>query len=204
MADVGYIRVSSVDQNTDRQLDGIALEETFVDKISGKNIDRPQLQECLRYLRKSDTLHCHSMDRLARNLKNLQELVEDLTAQGIKIHFHKENLTFSGGDNAMSMLMLQIMGAFGEFERSLIRERQREGIKKAKEQGKHLGRKPKLSLNQQKEVIALVDAGENKKDLAERFKVSRVTIYKILKDFKMGEISGPVETQLSLPVSVSA
>lgn len=206
MTNIGYRRVSSIDQNPDRQLadmnftaddEGTTL---YTDKVSGKSLDRPKLKLCLNYLRKDDVLHCHSMCRLARDLKSLQEIVSDLTAQGIKVHFHKESLIFTGEDDAMSTLMLQIMGSVAQFERSLIKERQREGIKKAKELGKHLGRKPKLSLNQQREVVALADAGEQKKDLAERFGVSRVTIYKTLKDFKTGEISGPVETQLSLPV----
>lgn len=87
---VGYIRVSSIDQNTDRQLSGIELNKTFSEKISGKDINRPQLQECLEYLREGDTLHVHSIDRLARNLADLQGIVADLTGRGISVKFHKE------------------------------------------------------------------------------------------------------------------
>ncbi len=181
MADVGYIRVSSVGQNTDRQLDGVKLDHTFSEKISGKSTERPKLQECLRFLRVGDTLHVHSMDRLARNLKDLQQMVEDLTARGVMVQFHKEHLTFTNDTNPMSKLMLQIMGAVAEFERSLIKERQLEGIKKALEKGVQFGRQQKLSDTQKKELIAMINTGKNKKDVAEHFEISRPTLYKILK-----------------------
>ncbi len=126
-AHIGYIRVSTTDQNTERQLDGITLDKTFTDKLSGKDTQRPQLQACLEYIREGDTLHVHSMDRLARNLMDLQGMVESLTNRGIVVQFHKESLTFTDDTNAMNKLMLQIMGAVAEFERSLIRERQRKG-----------------------------------------------------------------------------
>ena len=125
---VGYIRVSSVDQNSDRQLSDTSLDVVFEDKCSGKDTQRPQLKACLRHLRSGDALHVHSIDRLARNLKDLQTLVEELTGRGVTIRFNKENLTFTGDANPMQKLMLQMMGAFAEFERSMIRERQREGI----------------------------------------------------------------------------
>ena len=180
MANVGYIRVSSAGQNTDRQLDGILLDKIFTEKISGHKIDRPQLQACLEYLREGDTLHVHSMDRLARNLADLQKMVEDLIVQGIRIKFHKEGLEFNGQDNPMSKLLMQVMGAVAEFERALIRERQAEGIRKAQKKGVRFGRQPKLSEDQQKEVLALVDAGQEKKAVAEQFGISRPTLYKIL------------------------
>ncbi|WBA79921.1 recombinase family protein [Endozoicomonas sp. GU-1] len=121
---VGYIRVSSIDQNTSRQLDGIELDTTFEEHCSGRDINRPQLKACLPHLRQGDRLHVHSIDRLARSLKGLQSLVEDLTEHGISIQFHKENLVFTGDSNPMHKLMFQMMGAFAEFERSMIRERQ--------------------------------------------------------------------------------
>ena len=105
---VGYIRVSSVDQNTARQLDGVELDTTFEDRCSGKDTNRTQLKACLRHLRKGDCLNVHSIDRLARSLKDLQGLVEDLTEKGISIQFHKENLTFSGDSNPMHKLMFQM------------------------------------------------------------------------------------------------
>ncbi|MCP3943123.1 MAG: recombinase family protein, partial [Desulfobacteraceae bacterium] len=139
---VGYIRASSSGQNLDRQLDGIELDEIFKDEISGKDKNRPNLKRCIKHCRKGDILHIHSMDRLARNLKDLLEIVEDLIGQGTSVKFHKENLTFNGQNDPMSKLMLQVMGAVAEFERSLILDRQKEGINKALQKGVKFGPKP--------------------------------------------------------------
>ena len=177
---VGCIRVSSVDQNTARQLEGIDLDTTFEDHCSGKDTNRPQLKACLRHLRQGDHLHVHSIDRLARSLKDLQTLVEELTKQGISVHFHKENLIFSGDSNPMHKLMFQMMGAFAEFERSMIRERQREGIAAARKQGKQIGAKPKLTEEQLAEIRERLDSGEQKKALALEYEVSRQTLYNAL------------------------
>ena len=174
---VGYIRVSSVDQNTARQLDGLHLDTTFEDHCSGKDTNRPHLQACLRHLREGDRLHVHSIDRLARSLKDLQTLVEELTEQGISIQFHRENLIFSGDSNPMHKLMFQMMGAFAEFERSMIRERQREGIAAARKKGKQIGAKPKLTSEQVAELKQRLGAGEQKKALAVEFGISRQTLY---------------------------
>jgi DNA invertase Pin-like site-specific DNA recombinase len=119
---VGYIRVSSVDQHTDRQLDGIATDRTFTDKASGKDVARPQLDELIRFVRDGDTLVVHSMDRLARNLDDLRRTVRALTDRGVGVEFVKEQLTFTGEDSPMANLLLSVMGAFAEFERALIRE----------------------------------------------------------------------------------
>ena len=177
---VGYIRVSSVDQNPARQLDGIHLDTTFEDHCSGKDTKRPQLQDCLRHLRKGDRLHVHSIDRLARSLKDLQTLVEELTDQGISIQFHKENLTFTGNSNPMHKLMFQMMGAFAEFERSMIRERQREGIAAARKKGRQIGAKPKLTEEQVTEIMERLSSGEQKKALAKEYGVSRQTLYNVI------------------------
>jgi DNA invertase Pin-like site-specific DNA recombinase len=176
---VGYVRVSSVDQNTDRQLDGLDLK-VFTDKASGKDTKRPQLQACLEYLREGDTLVVHSMDRLARSLVDLLGLVKDLTSKGVRIKFVKENLEFTGDDGPMSNLLLAMLGAVAEFERSMIRERQREGIEKAKAKGKYKGGKPKLTPEQVKELKARADAGESRTKLAKEFGISRVTLYAYL------------------------
>lgn len=181
---IGYTRVSTTDQSTSRQLDGIKLDRTFEDKVSGKSTDRPQLKACLDHLRDGDTLHVHSMDRLARNLQDLQSLVSDLTGKGVEVHFHKEALVFNTDTGAMSKLMLQIMGAVAEFERSLIKERQAEGIAKARKEGKHLGRKASLTPEQMQELKARVDQGINKKDVALEFGISRQTLYRILAKLK--------------------
>ncbi len=178
---VGYLRVSTTDQSTARQLDGVELDLVFEDKASGSNTDRPQLQACLKYVRKGDTLHVHSIDRLARNLQDLLDLVTKITEKGVCVRFHKESLAFGcGDDNAMNVLMLSLLGAVAAFERSLIRERQAEGIAKARQAGKHLGRARKLSPDQEQEIRRLVAAGEEKKELAARYGVSRQMIYEIL------------------------
>lgn len=175
---VGYIRVSTTDQNTDRQLDGgIILDRTFEEKLSGKDRQRPQLTECLAYLRQGDALHIHSIDRLARNLLDLQHIIDQLVDRGVTIHFHKENLIFDGSGNAMQRLMLQMLGAFAEFERSMIRERQREGIKAAKDRGKHLGAPRQLTDDQVAEINNQPDASVAR--LASEYGVSRQTIYNV-------------------------
>ncbi len=142
---VGYRRVSTVDQNTDRQLDGVELDKVFTDKASGKDANRPELARALEYVRDGDTLVIHSMDRLARNLEDLLRLVRELTGRGVKVEFVKENLTFAGDDSAMSTLLLSMLGAVAAFERSMILERQREGIALAKAAGKYKGRKAALT-----------------------------------------------------------
>ncbi len=178
---IAYIRVSSVDQNTDRQLAGVAVDETFTDKVSGKDTNRPGLTKCLRHVRKGDTLHVHSIDRLARNMRDLLSLVDALTGRGVTLQFHKEKLTFTGDDNPFQKLQLQMMGAFAEFERSMINERQREGIAAAKAKGKQIGAKRKLSAEQVAEIRDKLASGANKKALAQEYGVSRQTLYTALK-----------------------
>ena len=177
---VGYIRVSSIGQNTERQLDGIALDRVFEEKASAKDVARPQLRACIEHVRKEDTLHVHSMDRLARNLDDLRSIVKTLTAKGVAVRFYKEQLTFTGEDNPMAVLMLSVMGAFAEFERSLIRERQREGIAIAKEKGVYRGRKPMLTPERVEELRRRAADGEKKAALAREFGISRETVYQYL------------------------
>jgi DNA invertase Pin-like site-specific DNA recombinase len=142
---IGYIRVSTLDQAEARQLEGIEVAKTFTDKASGKDTKRPQLEDLLSFVRAGDTVVVHSMDRLARNLDDLRRIVKSLTGKGVQIEFVKECLTFTGEDSPMANLMLSVMGAFAEFERALIRERQREGIALAKKRGAYKGRKKALS-----------------------------------------------------------
>jgi DNA invertase Pin-like site-specific DNA recombinase len=180
---VGYIRVSTLDQNTDRQLEGLTLDKVFTDKASGKDTERPQLKEALSYLRDGDTLHCHSMDRLARNLDDLRRLVRELTGKGVEVRFNKERLSFTGDDTPMATLLLSMMGAFAEFERSLIRERQREGIAIAKSKGAFKGRKKALTDQQVAELRTKNEAnqGKGKAGLAREFGISRETLYQYLR-----------------------
>ena len=180
MSNVGYIRVSSYGQNTDRQLSDIELDKEFVEKASAKTSDRPQLQACLEWLRDGDTLHVHSIDRLARNLFDLQDIVQQLTQKGVTIYFHKENMRFSGRGDSVQRLMLQMMGAFAEFERELINERRREGMAAAKKAGKQIGAKRKLTSAQISEISKRLADGETKKDLAAEYGVSRQTLYTAL------------------------
>jgi DNA invertase Pin-like site-specific DNA recombinase len=174
---VGYIRVSSVDQNEARQLDGMKLDKVFTDRASGKDTKRPQLTSALEFLREGDTLVIHSMDRLARNLDDLRRIVLGLTKRGVKVQFVKESLSFTGDDSAMSNLLLSVMGAFAEFERSLIKERQREGIAIAKKLKVYKGRKPSLSADEAKSLLSRVAAGEPKAKLAREFAISRASLY---------------------------
>ena len=179
-AQVGYLRVSTLVQNTARQLDGVPLDRTFEDKASGKDADRPALAECLAYLREGDTLHVHSMDRLARNLDDMRRIVRDLTGRGVAVRFHKEGLTFTGEDAPMATLLLSMLGAVAEFERSIILERQREGIAIAKEAGAYKGRKPSLTPEQVDSLRQRAGAGEKKAALAREFGISRETVYSYL------------------------
>ena len=174
---VGYIRVSSVDQNTGRQLEGVDLDKSFTDKASGKDVQRPQLKAALDYLRDGDTLVVHSMDRLARNLDDLRRIVLELTARGVQVQFVKEGMLFTGEDAPMSRLMLSVMGAFAEFERSLLKERQREGIALAKKAGVYKGRKPSLTPERAGELRARIATGGKKAALAREFGISRETLY---------------------------
>jgi DNA invertase Pin-like site-specific DNA recombinase len=179
---VGYKRVSTVDQNTIRQLDGVPVDKIFEDKASGKDLKRPALQSALEFLREGDVLVVHSMDRLARNLRDLLQLVEGLTGRGVSVEFIKEGLTFTGDDTPMAKMLLGIMGAVAQFERSLIHERQLEGIAKAKHAGLYKGRKSTFTASQLTAIRDRVAAGEKKSKLASEFRVSRQTIYNLLPD----------------------
>lgn len=179
---VGYVRVSSVDQNTDRQLDGIQLDRVFTDKASGKDTERPALQETLAYIREGDELWVHSMDRLARSLDDLLRLVKEQTARGVRIVFVQEGLTFDGDDSPMSHLLLAVMGGVAQFERSHILSRQREGIALAKARGVYRGRARALSDEQVAEVCRRAASGEQKTALAKEYVVSRETLYKVLRE----------------------
>lgn len=178
---IGYSRVSSLEQNASRQLEGLTLDKVFTDKASGKDAIRPGLQALLDYIREGDTLIVHSMDRLARNLVDLRKLVHELTQQQISIHFIKENLTFTGEDSPMANLLMSIMGAVAEFERALILERQAEGIALAKAKGVYKGRTRKLT----PELCARIDegiaAGQHKAAIARALGITRQTLYVHLK-----------------------
>ena len=179
---IGYVRVSSLDQNSARQLDGIALDQVFTDKLSGKDTNRPQLQAAIKHLRGGDVLVIHSMDRLARSLDDLRKIVLDLTGRGVKVQFVKEGITFTGENDKMANLLLSLMGAFAEFERAIIKERQMEGIAIAKRNGVYKGRQPALNPARVADLRVLVTAGKNTKaELARQFGISRAALYVYLK-----------------------
>lgn len=182
MAKLGYKRVSSFGQNLSRQLEGFDFDKVFEDKVSGKSIKRPALEEMLSYARENDEIFCHSLDRMARNLSDLLKLIEDLNKRGISVTFVKENLSFKSGDNnPMAKLQLQIIGAVAEFERSLIKERQLEGVEIAKKKGVYKGRKPTLNKDQIKEVKMHFDNGMKKTEIAKMFNISRESVYRYAK-----------------------
>jgi DNA invertase Pin-like site-specific DNA recombinase len=175
---VGYRRVSTVDQNTDRQLDGVELDKVFTDTASGKDTNRPELARALEYVRDGDVLVVHSMDRLARSLVDLRRTVDELTQRGVEVRFVKEGLAFcSDKSDPCAVLMLSVMGAVAEFERSMILERQREGIALAKAAGKYKGRKAALTVEKTDELRGRLAAGESVSSLAREYGVSRQTIY---------------------------
>lgn len=188
---IGYKRVSTADQRTDRQLEGQVLDEIFEDKLSGKSADRPQLYEAIRHSRRGDLFVVHSMDRLARNVDDLRRIVSTLTTGGeieingrtidhkggVAVQFVQQGLTFTGEDSPMNNLMLTMLGAFAEFERELSRERQREGITIAKAKGVYKGGKPKLTPEQASELRGRLGAGESVAALAAEYGISRQTVY---------------------------
>lgn len=178
---IGYIRVSSLGQNTDRQLEGVQVDRIFTDKVSGKDTNRPKLQEMLEFVRDGDTVVVHSMDRLARNLDDLRRIVQLLTKNGVAVEFIHEHLIFTGDDTPMANLLLSVMGAFAEFERALIRERQLEGIALAKQRGAYRGRKKSLTEAAITELRQKLSAGVTKAALAREFGISRETLYQYLR-----------------------
>ena len=182
---IGYVRVSSLDQNPDRQIEDLKAqqaEKIFMDKVSGKNTDRPELQRMLSFIREGDTLIVHSLDRLARNLADLLTMVQDLTCRGVSVILLNERLTFEAGADASptSKLMLSMIGAFAEFERSMIRRRQAEGIALAKERGVYKGRPRSISDETLETVNALVEQGVPLATAAKKVGISRSTVYRYL------------------------
>ena len=178
MAQVAYIRVSSEDQNTARQLDGLSFDKVFTDKASGSSTERPQLQAMLEYVREGDCIHVHSIDRLARSLADLLSLVQSLNAKGVHVQFVKENLSFTGDDNPTQHLMLSMMGAVAEFERSMIKERQREGIATAKAKGVYKGRVKSVD---DEAIRALIASGTSYRKAAEQLGVSLSTVQRAMR-----------------------
>ena len=187
---IGYVRVSSVDQNFGRQLEGVEMDKVFTDKASGKDVNRSALQECFEYLRDGDCLHVHSIDRLARNLVDLQNLITTLVQKGVSVKFHKENLLFdaSQGNNPFQLLMFQLLGSFAEFERAMIRERQREGIAIAQKNGVKFGRRG-LESEKVSELQSRVANGETIASVCRSMHITPPTVYKYFKQMNSNKNS---------------
>ncbi|WAL78361.1 recombinase family protein [Shewanella sp. DAU305] len=181
MAHIAYLRVSSVDQNTDRQLANasIPFNKTFTDKCSGGSTIRPALTQLKDYARDGDTIHVHSIDRLARNLVDLKQLVNEWNENGVSVKFHKEGLSFNaGGSDHMSELMLNMLGAVAQFELAMIQERRQEGIEKAKSAGKYKGRPTNETNHQQ--IAELRSQGVSLRKIAKEVGVSLSTVQRAL------------------------
>ena len=177
MTRIGYTRVSTLDQSTDRQdLGDIRI---FEDKASGKNTDRPALKEMLAYIRAADEVTDGALGTLARTPRDLEDIIKEVNGKGASVTFLTERLTFSGSDDAMSTLMLQMMGSFAQFERSMIRKRQAEGIAAAKAKGEDSPYKGRKQSIDRKVVMKMLDAGEGMTAVARALGVSRQSIYRI-------------------------
>ena len=186
MTHLAYLRVSTTDQNEARQREAIVAagikvasdHEWFIDKASGGSTDRPELERLRKYARAGDVIVIHSVDRLARSLSDLEALVAEFNGDGVTLRFLKEGQTYSPGqDDPTANLMRQIMGAFAQFERSMIRERQKEGIALAKERGVYKGRDKVLNADGHAELLRLLGEGVPKTVVAERLGISRRSVH---------------------------
>ena len=178
MAVVGYRRVSSASQSLDRQeLEG--CDKVFEEKITGAKRDRPELNRMLDYIREGDEVRVHSIDRLARDLRDLQSIIEQINDKDATITFLKEKLTFKPSAQAdpFAKLQLHLIGAFAEFERSIIRERQREGIARAKERGVYAGRKTSIDVDKVKSLHA---SGVGATEIARQLGIGRASVYRLI------------------------
>lgn len=175
-----YKRVSTIVQNLTRQLKDVPCDREYVEKVSGKDLNRPQLQALLQNIRSGDIVHVHEMSRLGRNTKDLLEIVEHIVNAGGTIKFHKENLEFKSGEsNPFQSLMLNLLSSISQFERDLLLERQREGIAIAKAKGKYKGRRSKFSDIDIATIQKEFKTSKNKADLARKWKISRQYLYSL-------------------------
>ena len=178
MTKIGYTRVSTTEQNTDRQELG-DISRLFEDKASGGNAERPALQELLAYIREGDEVVVFSIDRLARNLRDLEDIIKDVNRKGVSVTFLTERLTFSGADDAMSTLMLQMMGAFAQFERSMIHKLQAEGIALARAKGENSPYKGRKASIDRSVITDMLNAGSSVTAISRALNISRQSVYRI-------------------------
>lgn len=179
---IGYARVSTVDQNLDRQISALGdIDRLFTDEASGSSRARPGLDAALDYLRDGDELIVSSMDRLARSVRDLHDLVDELTGRGVTVAFLREAQTYRpGAADPMGRLMLSMLGAVAEFERAIIHERQAEGIAAARRRGVYARRRPTVTAELVEEVHRLVDQDVPKAVVARRLGLSRAAVYRVL------------------------
>lgn len=185
--DFAYKRVSTADQNLDRQLAGMEFDREYIEKVSGKSLDRPQLQALLQNLREGDHVQVHELSRLGRSVKDLLEIVQQVLDAGASITFHKEGLRFEGDKtDPFQELMLNLLSSISQFERDLMLERQREGIAIAKAKGKYKGKQSKFSEAELKLIEEKFDTCASKSQLANEVGVSRQYLYKLVEKLKKG------------------
>ena len=176
-----YLRVSTILQNTERQLVDVVCDRLYEDKLSGKDTNRPQFQLMMNNLRSGDVINVHSLDRVGRNTKDILEIVQEVKDKGCQIYFHKENLKFNGTKSDLySDLMLTILAGFSEFERNIILERQREGIAIAKAKGVYKGRRSKLTEEKLENMKIDFNTGIAKAEIAEKYGVTRAYVYQLV------------------------
>ena len=181
MALVGYARVSTTDQNYELQIEALkksGCKKIFSEKISGTTIDRPELELCLDYLREGDTLLVTRIDRLARSLRDLQNLVYDLRKEGIELKAIEQPIDTS---SAAGKAFLDMLGVFAEFETNLRKERQLEGIAKAKAEGKYKGRKP-TAKEKRPQIIEMIEQGMTRQAVANELNIGVASVYRVLKN----------------------
>lgn len=186
MANIAYVRVSTVEQNEERQLEALKkydIDKWYKEKVSAKDANRPQLNQMLDYVREGDTVYIHDFSRLARNTKDLLEIVEQLSGKGVHLVSNKENIDTS---TPTGKLMLTMIGAIAEFERANLLERQKEGIAIAKKDGRYKGRKA-VSIDDDtwnKYYNMYLNRELTKVQLANELGVSRPTLDKLIKEHK--------------------
>jgi DNA invertase Pin-like site-specific DNA recombinase len=180
---IAYIRVSTVEQNEQRQIEAMKpfnIEKWFIEKISAKDTNRPKLQELLEFAREGDTIHVHDFSRLARSTKDLLDIVEQLSQKNIYLVSNKENIDTS---TPTGKLMLTMIGAINEFERYNLLERQREGIAIAKRNGKYKGGKRKSVPDFENGYQRYLRREISKVGLAKELRISRPTLDKLIKEY---------------------
>lgn len=185
MANIGYVRVSTIEQNADRQMEGLKkynIDKWFTENASAKDTKRPELQLMLDYVREGDTVYVHEFSRLARNTKNLLEITEYLDSKGVHLVSNHEHIDTS---TPTGRLMLTMIGAIATFERENLLERQGEGIAAAKKKGKYKGRRP-IQIDSERFKNAYdryMRRDMNKAQMAKELGISRPTLDKMMKEY---------------------